>query len=112
LLNESQPNHFQTSQALSSFHQEPQNILLTNNYFTCADLEPSSIQEPCLQATFKVPARQSRKELLNLTIEIAEGHNETILIREGDDPNRLAFDFSIKHGLSSELERVLADQIT
>lgn len=47
-----------------------------------------------------------------MTIEIAEGHNETILIREGDDPSRLAFDFSVKHSLDSELERVLADQIT
>lgn len=59
-----------------------------------------------------MPARQLRKELLSLTIEIAEGHNETILIREGDDPSRLAFDFSVKHSLDSELERVLADQIT
>ncbi len=34
------------------------------------------------------------------------------MIREGDDPNRLAFDFSVKHGLDSELEKLLAEQIT
>jgi hypothetical protein len=47
--------------------------------------------------------------LLTLTIEIADGQNETILILEGDDPNQLARDFSYKHGLDAELQRLLAE---
>ena len=38
-----------------------------------------------------------RKEILTLTIEIGEGRNENILIREGDDPYQLAHEFNMKH---------------
>jgi len=38
-----------------------------------------------------------------LTIEIGEGENETILIREGDDANELASKFSEKYSLDPEL---------
>ena len=52
---------------------------------------------------------RQRKQLLTLTIEIADGQNETILILEGDDPNHLAYEFSKKHGLDEDLERLLAE---
>jgi hypothetical protein len=38
-----------------------------------------------------------------LTIEIGDGQNETILIREGDDAHELAVKFSQKHSLDHEL---------
>ena len=47
--------------------------------------------------------KRARKELLTLTIEIGEGENETILIREGDDANELASKFSEKYSLDPEL---------
>ena len=53
--------------------------------------------------------QKQRKQLLTLTIEIAEGQNETILIMEGDDHNQLASDFCLKHGLDSDLEQLLAE---
>lgn len=53
--------------------------------------------------------QKQRKQLLTLTIEIAEGQNETILIMEGDDPNQLASDFCLKHGLDTDLEQLLAE---
>ncbi len=53
--------------------------------------------------------QKQRKQLLTLTIEIAEGQNETILIMEGDDPNLLASDFCLKHGLDTDLEQLLAE---
>lgn len=37
------------------------------------------------------------REILTLTIEIGEGHNENILIREGDNPYVLAANFAEKH---------------
>lgn len=32
-----------------------------------------------------------QKELLTLTIEISEGHNETTIVNEGDNPSVLAY---------------------
>jgi len=34
-----------------------------------------------------------------LTIEVAEGVSETIMIYEGDDPDTLANEFAERHGL-------------
>ena len=41
-----------------------------------------------------------RKQLLTITIEIGNGQNENILIREGDSPRDIAHEFAKKHGIS------------
>jgi uncharacterized coiled-coil protein SlyX len=49
--------------------------------------------------------------LLTLTIEIAEGRTDTILIHEGDDPTILAEQFIATHGLDQDLLQILSHQI-
>jgi len=40
------------------------------------------------------------KELLTITIEIGDGHNENIYINEGDSPRALAVNFAKRHGIN------------
>jgi hypothetical protein len=47
--------------------------------------------------------------LLTLTIEVAEGQNETIAIYEGDDPMILACEFADRYQLDPALQDLLAD---
>ena len=51
------------------------------------------------------------REILTLTIEIGEGQNENILIREGDNPYVLAAHFAEKHQIGDQLRDLLAEQI-
>jgi hypothetical protein len=45
-----------------------------------------------------------RREILTITVDIGNPNGDTanILIREGDDPNRLAAEFALKYGITSE----------
>jgi hypothetical protein len=54
---------------------------------------------------------KARKQLLTLTIEIAEGQTETILIHEGDSASELARSFCHKYGLEQSLHSILVQQI-
>jgi hypothetical protein len=38
--------------------------------------------------------------LLTITIEIGSGENETIIVKEGDQPEDLAREFAAKYGIS------------
>jgi hypothetical protein len=49
--------------------------------------------------------------LLTITVEIGNGQQESILIREDDDPNLLAYEFSQIHGINEQLREILAEQI-
>ena len=49
--------------------------------------------------------------MLSLTIEIAVGQNEKIMIYEGDSPDAVAQGFCKKYGLNHDLKSVLAQQI-
>lgn len=40
------------------------------------------------------------KEFLTITIEIGNGQNEIIRIKDGDSPKILARNFAIKHGIN------------
>ena len=50
-------------------------------------------------------------ELMTITIEIGDGQNENIFVREGDDPKQLAREFAKKHGIGEQLTDLLAEQI-
>lgn len=49
------------------------------------------------------------QEILTITIEIGPEQNETISIREGDNPDDLAQEFSNRHGITGELKDLLAE---
>ena len=51
------------------------------------------------------------KELLTITVEIGNGRQENILIRQNDDPFELATKFAQEHGVSNQLRDLLANQI-
>jgi len=50
-------------------------------------------------AQFSHGFAQPNKELMTITIEIGDGQNENILIREGDSPRELAKKFALKYGI-------------
>jgi len=51
------------------------------------------------------------KELLTITVEIGNGQQASILIREMDDPWMLADQFARQHGVGDALRDLLAEQI-
>lgn len=48
-------------------------------------------------------------EILTITIEIGPNQNETIPIKNGDNPQKLAREFCKRHGIGGELEHLLAE---
>ena len=48
---------------------------------------------------------------MTITIEIGDGQNENLLIREGDSPRDLAAKFARKYGIGDQLTELLAEQI-
>jgi hypothetical protein len=76
----------------------PTNIEIGNSFNPHATFNPPLNRSDLNSQPSKLQQlRETRKELLTLTIEIGDGQNETILIYEGDDPNQLANAFAIKH---------------
>lgn len=51
----------------------------------------------------------NNRELLNIAVEIGDGHSANILIRERDDPSQVSFDFARKYGLSEQLREILEE---
>ena len=51
------------------------------------------------------------RELLVMTVEIGDGRQDIIAIREHDDPAELAKNFSDKHGLDASLQQSLTGLI-
>eukprot|EP00347_Sterkiella_histriomuscorum_P010260 403376977 len=54
----------------------------------------------------------NNRELLTITVDIAEGRQENILIRENDDPYQLATEFALMHNLNDQMRDLLAEQIS
>ena len=52
-----------------------------------------------------------RKQLLTLTVEISEGRQESIIVREGDSPSELARSFITKNGMDARIETILSNYI-
>ena len=48
---------------------------------------------------------------MTITIEIGNGQQANILIRENDDPYELASNFAEQHGINEQLKELLAEQI-
>ena len=49
--------------------------------------------------------------MLTITIEIGNGRNENIVVREHDTPRSLANEFAKKHEISDQLRELLSEQI-
>lgn len=49
--------------------------------------------------------------MLTITVDIGNGQQENILIRENDDPHQLATDFAMVHGIDQQLRDLLSEQI-
>ena len=53
----------------------------------------------------------AKKDLMKVTIDMGEGHKETILVREGESPEMVARAFATKFQLTEETEFLLREQI-
>lgn len=49
-------------------------------------------------------------EILKVSIVIGQ-NEETLIVREGEDPEQIAFEFAQKHGLSDRAANALLSQI-
>jgi hypothetical protein len=51
-----------------------------------------------------ISRQNERREILTITVDIgnANGEQANIVIREGDEPMQLAFEFAERHGIKSE----------
>lgn len=106
-------NHFSQTHEKTHKHLVNGNGSVINSI--TSDLNNSSVQNKSLNphpyqtAQFKpgfsnLDAKKTESsEILTITIEIGPNQNETLSIRDGDDPYKLAEVFSRRHGISSEL---------
>ena len=53
----------------------------------------------------------TKRELMKVTIDMGEGQQETILVREGESSDMVARAFATKFDLSEETEFLLKEQI-
>mmetsp|Transcript_19598 Transcript_19598/g.36016 ORF Transcript_19598/g.36016 Transcript_19598/m.36016 type:complete len:600 (+) Transcript_19598:34-1833(+) len=78
--------------------------------------EPVSLEEEELgidqaQPVISEPSIDVGPEVLIMTVEIGDGRQDTLTVRELDDPSALAADFAAKHGLNKTLEKTLEQLI-
>jgi hypothetical protein len=53
----------------------------------------------------------SRKSILKINIELSPGHEEVLLVREGESADLVAKAFATKFGLSDSMQNILREQI-
>eukprot|EP00761_Pharyngomonas_kirbyi_P009287 gb/GECH01009303.1/.p1 GENE.gb/GECH01009303.1/~~gb/GECH01009303.1/.p1 ORF type:complete len:736 (+),score=216.59 gb/GECH01009303.1/:1-2208(+) len=75
----------------------------------------SEIQDQRLSSSsFKdgfVKSPKDRKTILLMTVDIGEGKNDTIQVKEGDDPWELAVDFARRNGLADKVIEPLTEHL-